>query len=92
MITATVGGHVSRHPNKPVFDQVSTLVAMRFIDGRGRQLEVIQLDRGGGPRAWIKASQHGILLGAGYYRRLEDALALVDVETLVEVIPLHRAS
>jgi hypothetical protein len=66
---------------------------MRMVDGCGRQLEVILLDRGGGPQQWIRAtSRHGYLLGAGYYRRLEDALALVDVETLVEVIPLDCAS
>jgi hypothetical protein len=62
----------------------------RMVDGRGRQLEVILLDRGGGSCEWIRVtSRHGYLIGAGYYRRPEDALALVDVETLAEVIPLH---
>jgi hypothetical protein len=78
--------------DEATFGQVSTLVSMRFIDGRDRQLEVIQLDRGHGSRAWIKVSQHGILLGASYYRTPEEALALVDIETLVEVIPLRPAS
>ena len=64
-----------------------------MVDGKGRRLEVIVLDRcdGHGPQQWIRVSwHHRILLGRGYYRRgeLSEALALVDVGTLVEVIPL----
>lgn len=62
---------------------------MLFVDARGRRLEVILLDRGRGPKAYIRVSQNGILLGAGYYQKLEDALRWVDVESLVEVIPLR---
>jgi hypothetical protein len=43
-------------------------------------------------RAAGRTSRHGYLLGDGYYRKPEDALALVDVETLVEVIPLRPVS
>jgi hypothetical protein len=70
-----------------VFAQVDSISAM-FVDGAGRRLEVIVLDRGHGPRQWIRATWHGCLLGEGCYRRLEDALRLVDVETLVEVVTL----
>jgi hypothetical protein len=62
---------------------------MRMVDGQDRQVEVILPDRGHGPQHWIRVSQHGFLLGAGYYRSPDDALALLDVETLVEVIPLR---
>ena len=60
-------------------------------------MEVILLDRcdGRDPRQWIRFSWRGVLLspdreyagiGSGYYRRVEDALALVDVKSLVEII------
>jgi hypothetical protein len=67
---------------------------MLWVDGRGRRVEVIRLDRGDGhgPRPWIRVSwYHRILLGRGYYRpaELDDVLALVDVETLVEIIELR---
>lgn len=66
---------------------------MQMVDGQGRRLEVILLDRGHGPQQWIRvSSRQGYLLGAGYYRTPEDALALVDVSTLVEGLPLRRAS
>jgi hypothetical protein len=66
----------------------------RMVDRYGRCVEVILLDRcdGHGPREWIRVSwHHRILLGRGYYRSAElaDALALVDVESLVEVIDLR---
>lgn len=63
---------------------------MKFVDGVGRVLEVITLDRldGRGPRRCIRASWRGILLGAGYFELLEDALAHVDVASLVEVLEL----
>lgn len=71
--------------------QVDSIVAV-FIDGAGRKLEVIQMIRNGyGPAPWIRATWHGYLLGEGYYRRIEDALALVDVETLVELVILPTA-
>jgi hypothetical protein len=60
-----------------------------MVDGQGRQLEVIYLDRGHGPQQWIRVTWHGFLLGAGYYRRVGEALALVDAESLVEVIELR---
>lgn len=63
-----------------------------FIDGEGRTLEVITINRGHGPQPVVRAAWHGYLLGDGYYGRLEDALALVDVDTLVEVITLPRTS
>lgn len=64
-----------------------------FVDGLGRRLEVILLDRcdGAGAQQWIRASLRGVLLGHGYYRRMADALALVDVDTLVEVLPMHTS-
>jgi hypothetical protein len=62
-----------------------------FIDGEGRTLEVITIDRGHGPRPVVRATWHGYLLGVGYYPRIEDALALVDVESLVEVVTLPTA-
>jgi hypothetical protein len=34
-------------------------------------------------------THRGFLLGQGYYRRITDALAHVDVESLVEVIKLR---
>jgi hypothetical protein len=51
---------------------------------------VILLDPsdGRGPREWFRVSWRGVLLGRGYYRRLPDVLALVDVESLVEVIDM----
>ena len=63
-----------------------------FTDGAGRRLEVILLDRldGCGPRSLIRASWHGVLLGRGYFECLDDALRLVDVGTLVEVITITR--
>jgi hypothetical protein len=70
---------------------MSTMV---MVDGDGKRLEVIVLDRGHGPQPYIRVSwHHRILLGRGYYRSCEmhEALALVDVETLVEVIP-HPAA
>ena len=59
-----------------------------FIDGAGRTLEVITIDRGHGPKPVIRATWHGYLLGDGYYPRPADALALVDVDTLVELVTL----
>lgn len=62
---------------------------MVMVDGAGRRLEVIVLDRGHGPQPYIRVSwHHHILLGRGYYRRgeMDQALALVDVDSLVEVI------
>lgn len=65
-----------------------------MIDQDGRVVEVIVLDRcdGRGPQPWFRVSKRRILLGRGYYRRHElgQVLALVDVESLVEVIPLQR--
>jgi hypothetical protein len=72
-----------------------------MVDRYGRRVEVILLDRcdGRGSRPWIRVSWRGVLLGPGcqyagigrgYYRRVEDALALVDVESLVEVIDFPR--
>lgn len=60
-----------------------------MIDADGRCVEVIFLDHGDGPRPWYRVSRRRVLLGRGYYRRdeLADVLALVDVESLVEVIP-----
>jgi hypothetical protein len=71
-----------------------TPVYGRMVDRYGRRVEVILLDRcdGHGPRQWIRVSwHHNIRLGRGYYRsaELDDALALVDVESLVEVIELR---
>lgn len=64
-----------------------------MIDAYGRIIEIIVLDRcdGRGPQPWFRVSKHRILLGRGYYRRheLDQVLALVDVESLVEVIPLR---
>lgn len=59
-----------------------------FIDGRGRRAEVIILDRDGrGPRPYVRLSwRNRILIGAGYYRHVDEALALMDAETLVEVV------
>jgi hypothetical protein len=65
-----------------------------FTDAAGRCLEVIVLDRldGHGPQKLIRASWRGtrILIGPGYYLRIEDALPHVDVESLVEVISIKR--
>jgi hypothetical protein len=64
-------------------------VGERWIDGRGRCVTVILLDRGHGPQPYLRVTwHHQILLGAGYYRHVEDALALVDIESLVEIVPL----
>lgn len=68
-------------------------VGGRMVDGRGRIIEVIVLDRcdGHGPQPWYRVSwHHRILLGHGYYRmhELDAVLALVDAESLVEVIEL----
>jgi hypothetical protein len=62
-----------------------------MVDQYGRSVEVILLDRcdGRGPRQWIRVSWHGFLLGRGYYRAIADVLALVDAETLVEVIDIR---
>lgn len=69
---------------------------MRMIDGKGRELEVIQLDRGRGPVACIRVSRRGFLVGPGsaslvpgYYRSVDEALEHVDPGSLVEVIPLR---
>jgi hypothetical protein len=68
-----------------------------MVDRYGRVVEVITLDRGHGPQHWLRVSWHGILLGpgaayagigAGYYRTVTSALRHVDVESLVEVVPL----
>lgn len=73
-------------PGCSSFQQVDTIIAV-FIDGDGRRLEVIQLDRGHGPRPVIRVSwPNRILIGNGYYQRIEDALKLVDATTLVEVV------
>jgi hypothetical protein len=72
-----------------------------MVDRHGRRVEVILLDRcdGHGPRQWIRVSWRGVLLGpgcdragigSGYYHRVEDALRLVDAESLVEVIDFPR--
>ena len=73
---------------------------MIWVDARGRELEVILLDRsdGHGPQEWIRVSWDRVLLGAGttpgpgqgYYRNLDAALALVDADSLVEVVILPR--
>jgi hypothetical protein len=61
---------------------------MVMVDGDGKRLEVIVLDRGHGPETWIRVSwRNQILVGAGYYRTVDEALEHVDVETLVEAIP-----
>jgi hypothetical protein len=66
----------------------------RMVDGRGRVIEVIMLNRDGtGPQPWYRVSwHHRILLGRGYDKaaELDEVLALVDAETLVEVIELPR--
>jgi hypothetical protein len=64
---------------------------MHMVDADGKRLEVILRDLGHGPRQWIRVSWHGVLLGYGYYRTVEEALAYVDAESLVEVI-VHPAS
>ena len=74
----------------------------RMVDRHGRRVEVILLDRcdGRGTRPWLRVSWCGVLLGpgcdhglgSGYYRRVEDALALVDAESLVEIIEFPRLS
>lgn len=64
-------------------------VGGRWIDRHGRRVEVITLDRGHGPREWVRVSWRGVLLGCGYYRSIAAALALVDAESLVEVIELR---
>ena len=65
---------------------------MLWVDAYGRRVEVILLDRadGHGPRKWIRVSWRGVLLGVGYYRTVDAALAHVDVESLVEVVILQR--
>lgn len=70
-----------------------------MVDGRGRVVEVIRLDRcdGRGARTWIRVSWHRVLLGPGtpggpgqgYYSIVDAALAHVDVASLVEVIELR---
>ncbi|GAA0360227.1 hypothetical protein NE235_16605 [Actinoallomurus spadix] len=60
-----------------------------FVDGAGRRLKVITIDRGHGPRPVIRATWNGFLLGYGYYARLEDALALVNFETFVELVTIQ---
>jgi hypothetical protein len=67
------------------------MTRMLMVDGDGKHLKVIVLDRGHGPQTWIRVTWHGFLLGAGYYRTVDEALRHVDVETLVEVIP-HPAA
>jgi hypothetical protein len=72
----------------------------RMVDRHGRHVEVILLDRcdGHGAHPWLRVSWRGVLLGpgcdrgmgSGYYRRVEDALALVDAESLVEIIEFPR--
>lgn len=71
---------------------------MRMVDQDGRELEVIQLDRGRGPIDCVRVSWRGYLIGpgsaqldCGYYLTTAEALALVDVESLVEVIHLRPA-
>lgn len=64
---------------------------MVMVDADGKRLEIIVLNRGYGPQQWIRVSWRGVLLGAGYYRTVDDALRFVDIESLVEVIPLPRA-
>ena len=59
---------------------------MVMVDGDGKWVEVIVRDLGYGPRQWIRVSWHGVLLGYGYYRTVEEALAYLDAESLVEVI------
>jgi hypothetical protein len=41
------------------------MTRMLMVDGDGKHLEVIVLDRVHGPRTWIRVSWHGFLLGAG---------------------------
>jgi hypothetical protein len=67
-----------------------TRVGGRMVDRYGHSVEVILRDLcdGRGPRQWIRVSLRGVLLGRGYYRRIEDALAHVDVESLVELVVL----
>lgn len=67
-----------------------------MVDGQGRQLEVIQLDRGHGPIDCIRVTRGGYLIGPGsrsldpgYYLTAGEALEHVDAENLVEVIPLR---
>lgn len=74
----------------------------RMVDRHGRRVEAILLDRcdGHGTHPWLRVSWRGVLLGpgcdprmgSGYYRRVEDALALVDAESLVEIIDFPRPS
>lgn len=73
------------------FPQLDSMFAMVMVDADGKRLEVIVRDLGYGPRQWIRVSWHGVLLGFGYYRTVEEALAYVDAESLVEVIP-HPAA
>jgi hypothetical protein len=72
---------------------ILTPVGGRMVDGQGRIIEVILRDLldGCGPRPWYRVTwHHRILLGRGYYRmaELDAVLALVDAESLVEVIEL----
>ncbi|GAB3977748.1 hypothetical protein GCM10029978_068410 [Actinoallomurus acanthiterrae] len=53
-------------------------------------MEVIVLDRGScGPQQWIRVSQRGILVGPGYFRDPDEALAYMDIDSLVEIVELR---
>jgi hypothetical protein len=43
------------------------------------------------PRQWIRATSWGCLLDEGYHDDPHEALKLVDVETVVEVVHPPRA-
>jgi hypothetical protein len=72
------------------FPQVDSLCCVVMVDRCGRRLEVIVLDRGHGAQQWIRVSVRGVLLGRGYYRDPHEALLLVDVDSLVELVELDR--
>jgi hypothetical protein len=50
----------------------------------GLHVEVIALDRGYGPRPWLKVTRGGLLVSRGYYRTVAELARVVDLATLKE--------
>lgn len=59
----------------------------------GLRVEVLALDRGCGPKPWLKVTKQGVLVSRGYFRTVAELARVVDLATLEESVasgPLWR--
>jgi len=55
---------------------------LAMIGPDGLRVEVIALDRGGGPKPWLKVTRGGALVSRGYYRTVAELARVIDLAVL----------